>query len=86
MRAKTVIHVEYEILKAILQSKEIGMVIERVKADMVPLNDTAAEKRFTKGVNQSAQFIRGMIDRRTHRLPLIHPDYAKKVKKPTEEE
>ena len=55
MRAKTVIHVEYEVLKNILQSKEIGMVVERVKADMGPSNDPAAEKRFNAGVTSAAQ-------------------------------
>ena len=79
MRAKTVIHVEYEILKTILQSKEIGMVVERVKAHMVPSNDPAAEKRFNAGVTSAAQLIRNIVDRRTHRIPQNHPDF--KVKK-----
>ena len=78
MRAKTTIHVEYEVLKAILQSKEIGMVIERVKADMVPLNDAPAEKRFDSGVISAAQYIRNMIDRRQHRIPQNHPDFKVK--------
>ena len=79
MRAKTVIHVEYEILKPILQSKEIGMVVERVKADMVPSTDRAAEKRFNAGVTSGGQLIRNIVDRRTHRIPQNHPDF--KVKK-----
>lgn len=78
MRAKTRPHVEYEVLKNILESKEIGMVIERVKADMVPLNDTAAEQRFEGGVQQAAQMIRNIVDRRKHRLPHNHPDFKVK--------
>ena len=79
MRAKTVKHVEYEILKNILQSKEIGMVVERVKADMVPINDVAAEKRFDNGVASAAQFIRNMVDRRLHLIPHNHPDFKVKI-------
>jgi len=78
MRAKTTVHVEYEILKNILQSKEIGMVIERIKADMVPTGDEVAEKRFDNGINSAAQLIRNMIDRRKHRIPKNHIDYEVK--------
>ena len=80
MRAKTTVHVEYEILKAILQSKEIGMVVERVKANMVPINDEVAENRFNQGIASAGQFIRNMVDRRRHRIPAHHPDYQEKQK------
>ena len=78
MRAKTVIHVEYELMKAVINSKEIGMVIDRVSADMVPLNDPAAAKRFDNGVKSLAQLLQNIADRRLHRIPKNHPDYRGK--------
>jgi hypothetical protein len=78
MRAKTVIHVEYEVVKAILNSKEIGMVIEMVKDDLVPVDDEYAEKRFNMGVKSVSQLFRNIADRRLHRIPKNHPDYRGK--------
>jgi hypothetical protein len=78
MRAKTTVHVEYEVLKAILNSKEIGMVIERTKADMVPVGDNVAEKRYANGVQSLAQYLKNMAERRLHRIPKNHPDYRGK--------
>tara|TARA_Y100001973_G_C5194178_1_gene333051 strand:+ start:1834 stop:2073 length:240 start_codon:yes stop_codon:yes gene_type:complete len=78
MRAKTAIHVEYEVIKAILNSKEIGMVIEREKANMVPVGDDVAEKRYANGVQSVAQFMHNMLERRLHRIPKNHPDYRGK--------
>tara|TARA_R110000744_G_scaffold337903_1_gene443054 strand:+ start:13 stop:258 length:246 start_codon:yes stop_codon:yes gene_type:complete len=79
MRAKTVIHVEYELMKAVINSKEIGMVIDRVSADMVPLNDPAAAKRFDNGVKSLAQSLQNtFVERRRHRIPTNHPDYRGK--------
>jgi len=78
MRAKTVIHVEYEVVKAILNSKEIGMVIEMVKDDLVPVDDERAEKRFNMGVKSVSQLFRNIADRRLHRIPKNHPDYRGK--------
>ena len=45
---------------------------------MVPLNDTTAEQRFEGGVQQAAQMIRNIVDRRKHRLPHNHPDFKVK--------
>ena len=78
MRAKTKVHVEYEVLKAILNSKEIGMVIKRTKADMVPVGDNVAEKRYANGVQSLAQYLKNMAERRLHRIPKNHPDYRGK--------
>lgn len=78
MRAKTTVHVEYEVLKAILNSKEIGMVIKRTKADMVPVGDNVAEKRYANGVQSLAQYLKNMAERRLHRIPKNHPDYRGK--------
>jgi len=78
MRAKTVIHVEYEVVKAILNSKEIGLIIEMVKDDLVPVDDERAEKRFNMGVKSVSQLFRNIADRRLHRIPKNHPDYRGK--------
>lgn len=78
MRAKTTIHVEYEIVKAILDSKEIGLVIERVQANVVPFGDEVAGERFNRGVKSISQLLRNLSDRRLHRLPKNHPDYRGK--------
>ena len=78
MRAKTAIHVEYEVIKVILNSKEMGLVIEMVKDDLVPVDDEVAEKRFSIGVKSVSQLFRNIADRRLHRLPKNHPDYRGK--------
>mgnify|MGYP003154061545 CR=1 FL=1 len=78
MRAKTTVHVEYETCKAILDSKEIGLVIDRIKDKMVPLNDDVAEKRFNNGVQSLSQLLQNIVDRRLHRIPKEHPDYRAK--------
>ena len=78
MRAKTAIHVEYEVCKAILEAKEIGLVIERVKAQMCPIGDEVAEKRFDSGVGSLSQLMQNIVDRRLHRIPKEHPDYKGK--------
>ena len=75
MIAKTTLHVEYE---AILDSKEIGIVIEMVKENMVPVDDETVEKRFNRGVKSVSQLLRNIADRRLHRLPKNHPDYRGK--------
>ena len=78
MRAKTTTHVEYEICKAILNSKELGLVIEEVKTDMVPEEDEVAEKRFNSGTQSLSQLLQNIVDRRLHRLPKNHQDYISK--------
>ena len=78
MIAKTTLHVEYEIVKALLDSKEIGIVIEMVKENMVPVDDETVEKRFNRGVKSVSQLLRNIADRRLHRLPKNHPDYRGK--------
>ena len=78
MRAKTTLHVEYEIVKALLDSKEIGIVIEMVKESMVPVDDEVAEKRFISGVKSVSQLLLNIRERRLHRLPKNHPDYRGK--------
>jgi AAA+ ATPase superfamily predicted ATPase len=76
MRAKTTTHVEYEICKAILNSEELGLVIEEVKAEMVPEGDSIAEKRFNNGTQSLSQLLQNIVDRRLHRIPKNHQDYT----------
>jgi len=74
VRAKTVPHVEYEIFQHILDTIDITTV----KQQMVPTGDKVAEDRFDRGAASAAQFVKNMIDRRTHRLPKDHEDYEAK--------
>ncbi len=71
-KAKTVIHAEYEILKA---------VIDRVPLDEVHhfmVRDEASATRFKKAANNVATLINNLAERRKHRLPFDHPDYRNK--------
>jgi len=72
MRAKTVPHVEYEILKHIIENIDILEVKERM------VNDKHSETRFDKGATNVAQLIQNLADRRMHRLPKDHVDYGVK--------
>jgi hypothetical protein len=72
MRAKTVPHVEYEILKHIIENIDILEVKEKM------VNDEHSATRFDKGATNVAQLIQNLADRRTHRLPKEHVDYEVK--------
>ena len=74
MRAKTVTHVEYEIIMHILQHMDGSEVKEKV----VPLGDSVAEKRFNQGLESAAKLIHNLCLRRQHRLPSDHVDYTNK--------
>jgi len=78
VRAKTKVHVEYEVFSAILDSECIADIIEDLKIELVPNNDTVAKKRFNEGVKSAAQYISNLMDRRVHRLPEKHPEYKSK--------
>ena len=78
MRAKTQVHVEYELFKAILDSEEIAEVIEGVRELVVPQGDAIAERRFNDGIKSGAQYIDNLMARRVHRLPDDHDDYEPK--------
>jgi hypothetical protein len=73
MRAKTVIHVEYEILQHILDEVEI----QDVKELMV--TDEHSQKRWDKGMDNVFKLLNNLSERRLHRLPKEHPDYREKV-------
>ena len=78
MRAKSVVHVEYEVFNALLDSDLIAEVIADLKMEMVPNNDSVAEKRFEDGVKSASQYILNLADRRLHRLPENHVNYQAK--------
>ena len=78
MRAKTQVHVEYELFKAILDSEEIAEVIEGVRRSVVPQGDAIAERRFNDGIKSGAKYIENLMVRRLHRLPDDHVDYEPK--------
>lgn len=78
MRAKSVVHVEYEVFKAILDSELIGEAVSDIRLDLVPAGDKVAEKRFNEGVKSASQYIFNLLERRKHRLPEEHEDFELK--------
>jgi len=78
LRAKTQVHVEYEVFKAILDSGAIGELIVDLKMELVPEGDNVAEKRFNEGVRSASEYISNLMERRTHRLPKNHSDFKVK--------
>jgi len=72
MRAKTVTHVEYEIIQHILDEIEIHSVRERM------VTDEHSEKRFETGAKNVSDLITNLATRRLHRLPKDHADYQEK--------
>ena len=71
MRAKTIPHVEYEVLNWILDNIEV----QELEQDMVPTGDKIAKDRFDKGVASVAKLVNNMVQRRLHKIPEDHPDY-----------
>ena len=78
MREKSVVHVEYEVFKSILDSEIIAETIEDIKGELVPENDKVAEKRFNEGVKSASKYILNLLERRKHRLPEEHTDFQLK--------
>ena len=78
MRAASIVHVEYEVLNAILDSDLIADVVAELREKMVPEGDSVAERRFVDGTKNASQLIQNLADRRTHRLPEDHPDFEVK--------
>ncbi len=72
MRAKTVIHAEYEIIQHILDEIEIHSVRQRM------VTDKHSEKRFETGAKNVSDLITNLAKRRLHRLPKDHEDYQEK--------
>ena len=65
-------------LNALLDSDLIAEVVADLKMEMVPNNDSVAEKRFEDGVKSASQYILNLADRRLHRLPENHVNYQAK--------
>lgn len=74
MRAKTIPHVEYEVLNWILDNIEV----DDLERQMVPSDDKIAQDRFDKGVASVSNLINNMIQRRLHKIPDDHPDFEVK--------
>ena len=73
-RARSVAHVEYEILEWVGRRAWL----DGVMADMVPEGDNVAEKRFRKGATNISTYLRNMMDRRQHKLPKDHSEYMER--------
>ena len=78
-RARSVAHVEYEILDWIGRRAWL----DELKRSMTPWKngqaDKVAEKRFRKGATIISTYLRNMMDRRQHKLPKHHDDYKEKI-------
>ena len=79
MRASSKIHVEYEVLKYIMDRTDLTELEERMvlqhKGDQYY---SELEKRWKNGVNEIASFVNNKIEKRLHRLPKKHPAYKEK--------
>ena len=73
-RARSVAHVEYEILQWVGDRAWL----DGLMAEMVPKGDKVAEKRFRKGATNISTYLRNMMDRRQHKLPKDHPEYMER--------
>ena len=73
-RARSVSHVEYELLKFIGEKMYIDDLVEI----MIPQGDKVAKKRFDKGATNISRYLKNMMKRRRHKLPKNHEDYREK--------
>jgi len=74
MRASSKVHVEYEVLKYLMDKIDLTELEEK----MCPSGDKTAEKRFLDGADSVSSLVNNMIVRRLHRLPKKHPAYKEK--------
>ena len=73
-RARSVTHVEYEILQWIGRKAWL----DQLMVEMIPKGDNVAEKRFRKGAENICKYLENMMERRRHKLPKDHEDYKEK--------
>jgi len=77
-RARSVAHVEYEILDWIGRRAWL----DELQRSMTPWKngqpDKIAKKRFRKGAENITGYLLNMVQRRKHRLPENHVDYEPK--------
>jgi len=71
-KAQTIPHVEYEVLKEVLNNIPLEDLYDAMVAD------ETSEKRFKSGAANVAKLIRNLMVRRQHRLPHDHEDYKQK--------
>ena len=77
MRASSKAHVEYEVLRYIINKIDFTELEDR----MCPKNDKKLElltKRFNSGANSICEQIQNKIKSRKHKLPKKHPAYEAK--------
>mgnify|MGYP005987925553 CR=1 FL=1 len=72
MRAVSITHVEYELISYVLTEINIDELAEYMATDDVSM------KRFKQGAKNVGLMLKGMMERRKHRLPKDHPEYAPK--------
>lgn len=79
MRASSKVHVEYEVLKYIMDKIDLTELEEKMvlqhKGDQYY---TELEKRWKNGVIEIASFVNNKMEKRLHRLPKKHPAYRGK--------
>tara|TARA_A100001201_G_scaffold726_3_gene1960 strand:+ start:184 stop:417 length:234 start_codon:yes stop_codon:yes gene_type:complete len=73
-RARSVTHVEYEILQWIGRKAWL----DQLMVEMIPKGDNVAEKRFRKGAENICRYLENMMERRQHKLPKDHDAYKEK--------
>tara|TARA_R100001015_G_C4634634_1_gene201558 strand:+ start:2842 stop:3075 length:234 start_codon:yes stop_codon:yes gene_type:complete len=73
-RARSVTHVEYEILDWIGRK----LWLDGLMVEMVPKGDKVAEKRFRKGATNISGYLQNMMERRQHKLPKDHDNYKER--------
>jgi hypothetical protein len=74
-RARSVTHVEYEILQHLGRKAWLDPLMHQ----MIPEGDNVAEKRFRTGAYNIQTYLKNMMDRRQHKLPKDHDDYKEKI-------
>lgn len=72
MRAVSITHVEYEVLMHVFMEINIEGLAEYM------VTDSVSKKRFEQGAKNVGLMLKGMMERRKHRLPKDHPEYAPK--------
>jgi hypothetical protein len=73
-RARSVAHVEYELLNFIGER----LYVDDLMQQMIPEGDEVAKKRFDKGATNISTYLKNMMNRRQHKLPKSHPEYMER--------
>ena len=88
MRAVSVSHVEYEILRTLLENVDVSDVKDDMVMDEVEATTRVKKKRresqmkrFQTGGENIMQLVENLAERRRHKLSESHVDYQEKVRK-----